>query len=145
MRRKLFPLTALLLVGSAVTLAREKKGNCPPLPPKAMLGPVKAIPPSTQPGASGGQFAGTVVLMVVISDRGYVCDAQVIRGVEKGLDETAVKNARQWRLQPVRTKSGRGVPVLARVDVNYWLKDGKLIPTPGSPVVSQPEAGNKKQ
>jgi TonB family protein len=142
MRRELFPLIALLLLSTSVAVARENKGRCPFTPPKSLLGPVKVTPPTTPP-ASGGQYAGTVVLMVVISDTGYVCDAQVVRGVEKALDKTAVKNARQWHLEPVRTKEGRSVPVVARVDVNYWLKDRKFIPAPGAPVVSRRKLGTR--
>ncbi|PYV28635.1 MAG: hypothetical protein DMG24_01525 [Acidobacteria bacterium] len=143
MRESLFPLIALmLLLSTGVAVARENKGFCPPMPPKPKVVPAVATPPKIVPAADA-QFAGTVTLMVVISDRGYVCDAQIIRGLDKETDAKTVKTVRQWHLRPAR-KDGHNVPVVATVDVNYWRKNGELIQRSG-PATLQTETGSKKE
>lgn len=67
--------------------------------------------------------------MAVISDRGYVCDVQVIRGIDKEIDQKAFKTAREARFQPAK-KDNRPVPVVVRLQVPYWRKDGELIHSP---------------
>lgn len=76
------------------------------------------------------------MLMVVISDKGYVCDAQVIRGLDKETDKNAAGAVRQWHFQPAR-KDGHAVPVVVTVEVNYWRKDGKLLEFPAPPPLTQ--------
>jgi EAL domain-containing protein (putative c-di-GMP-specific phosphodiesterase class I) len=57
------------------------------------------------------------MLMAVISDKGYVCDAQVIRGLDKETDKKASGAVRQWHFQSAR-KNGHAVPVVVTVEVN---------------------------
>jgi TonB family protein len=66
-------------------------------------------------------------VIAVISDRGYVCDAKVIRGLNKETDKQAARAVRQWRFQPARKKDGHPVPVVVAVEANYWRKDGQLV------------------
>ena len=70
--------------------------------------------------------------MAVISDKGYVCDAQVIRGLDKETDKKAVKAVRQWHFEPAQ-KDKRAVPVVITLEVDYWRKDGELIQFPNTP------------
>ena len=133
----------MLLVSTGVVAGRENKGVCPPSPPRPKAKPAKVTPPPRAP-ASDAKFAGTVTLMVVISDRGYVCDAQIIRGVEKWIDEEAVKSVRQWHVQPVR-KDRHNVPVVATVDVNFWLQHGELIHVPATPSPPETQTDSNRQ
>ncbi|HEV2382915.1 MAG TPA: energy transducer TonB [Terriglobia bacterium] len=124
----------VLSFGAGLLTARENKGSCPPTPAKHKAPAV--APPQTAP-EPGEQFAGAVALMLVISDKGYVCDARVLRGIDKEIDEQTLQTVRQWHLQPTR-KDGHNVPVVADMNVNYWCKDGKLIPLPATLPASQP-------
>jgi len=74
--------------------------------------------------------------MAVVSDKGHVCDTQVIRGLDKETDKRAVEAVRQSHLQPVR-RGGKAVPVVITVEVSYWRKDGALVQFPTTPTVTQ--------
>jgi len=75
--------------------------------------------------------------MAVISDRGYVCDAQVMIGLDKETDKKAVQEVRGWHFQPA-PKDGRPVPVVVTLELNYWRrKNGELVSFPASPTPTQ--------
>ncbi len=76
------------------------------------------------------------MLMAVISDKGYVCNAQVIRGLDKETDKKATGAVRQWHFQPAQ-KEGRAVPVVVTVEVHYWRRDGELVQFPAAPTLTQ--------
>jgi hypothetical protein len=65
----------------------ENKGNCPSPPPIS----AKKNPAPTNPTEI------TVSVLVVISDTGYVCSAQVLQGVDKVTDAEAVRTVRAWQ------------------------------------------------
>jgi len=72
-------LIAALAIG---TMCRaEDKGFCPRSPPANIAAPKKASPHES-PSADKKYF-GTVTLLAVISDKGYVCSAHVLRGPSK--------------------------------------------------------------
>jgi TonB family protein len=122
----------MMLVGTAALAAADDKGFCPPTPPKPKVVATQASAPPAAP-TSDATYAGTVLVMAVISDKGYVCDAKVLRGLDKETDKKAARAVRQWRFQPTRTKDGHPVPVVVSVEVNYWRKDGQLVQFPTSP------------
>jgi TonB family protein len=129
-------MVALMMLGSAAALAAaDSKGFCPPTPPKPKVVARKTSVPQTPP-TPDAQYAGTVMLMAVISDKGYVCDAQVIRGLDKATDKKAAGAVRQWHFQPAQ-KDGHAVPVVVTVEVNYWRKNGELVQFPASPTLTQ--------
>lgn len=122
----------MIFVGAAALAVADDKGFCPPAPPKPKVVATQPSAPPTPP-TSDARYAGTVLVMAVISDKGYVCDAKVIRGLDKETDKKATGAVRQWRFQPVRTKDGHPVPVVVSVEVSYWRKDGQLVQFPTSP------------
>jgi TonB family protein len=61
---------------------------------------------------------GTVVLSVVVTERGYPASLRLIRSLGFGLDEEAVHAVRQWRFEP-GTKDGEPVPVQATIEVSF--------------------------
>src|ERR1700674_4780704 len=129
MRSRLFILT--IFIGTGILAAAEGKGVCPPTPPNPRVAATKTATPQTPPSPEA-QYAGAVMLMAVISDTGYVCDAKVIRGLDKDSDKKAAQTVRQWHFQPAR-KDGHAVPVVLTLEVNFWRKDGELIPFPTTP------------
>lgn len=58
-----------------------------------------------------------------ITETGDVGDVEVTRSLDKeyGLDEEAVKAARQWKFEP-GTKDGRAVPVQVTVEMTFALR-----------------------
>ncbi len=76
------------------------------------------------------------MLMAVISDKGYVCDVQVIRKVDKETDKKAATAVRQWYFQSA-LKDEHPVAVVVTVEVNYWRKDGEIVQFPATPTVMQ--------
>jgi beta-N-acetylhexosaminidase len=110
----------------------------PPAPSAATFGAGAAkakepgvVPPSivkqTRPAfsreAKQAGIAGTVVLECVVLPDGTVGDVRVIRSVDKtyGLDDQAVKAAKQWRFRP-GTKDGKPVPVLVTLEMTFTLR-----------------------
>jgi protein TonB len=66
-------------------------------------------------------------MLIVISDTGYVCSAQVIQGLGKQIDAEAVKSIQKWRFHPA-IKDGHPVPVAANIQLNYRLdQNGNII------------------
>jgi TonB family protein len=81
------------------------------------------------------ESSGTIAILAVVSDTGYLCSAEVIRGIDKKSDAAAVKALRDWHFAPAK-KGGRPVPVVVTVEVRFQRdKHGKIVldapkPTP---------------
>jgi hypothetical protein len=125
---------ASLALSISVSFASaEDKGNCPPsprpTPPATKI--AKVNPPPDEPGKT---YVGSVFLLVVVSDKGYVCSSQVVQGVNKELNSRAVTVLHDAHFQP-QMKDGRpAVPVLLTARVDFWRdKDGQLISSPTFP------------
>jgi TonB family protein len=121
----------LIFIGIGNFAAADSKGFCPPTPSKTAAGTPKASAQQTSP-LPDAEYAGSVLMMAVISDKGYVCDAQVIRGLGRETDKKAIATVRQWHFEPAR-KDKRAVPVVITLEVDYWRKDGELIQFPNTP------------
>jgi len=101
------------------------KGFCPPPPPKTQITqPNKDVAkPADCPGKT---FVGSIAFASVISDTGFVCSAQVVRGVDSTTDAEALNAFRKLHFDPAK-KDGHGVPVTAVIDIGFWRgKDGQL-------------------
>jgi protein TonB len=66
---------------------------------------------------------GTVLLQCVVRPDGSVSDIQVIRSLDSvfGLDQEAIKAARQWRFVP-GTRMGQAVPVQITIELTFTLR-----------------------
>ena len=129
MEKVCFFLLLLLLMSPTLLAATNDKGFCPP--PRSISKELRAElnpAPNQTPPEAGAKFAGTVFVLLVISDKGHVCSAQLIQGFDKEADKRAVEAARQWRFNPSK-KDGRPVAVEMRIKVGFWRKtNGELIP-----------------
>jgi hypothetical protein len=126
--KKVFLFLVIVLVLSSVLFAAgEDKGFCPP--PSKISKELRAQPaptPNGPPPEADAKFAG-VSLLIVISNKGYVCSAQVIRGFDKETGARAMQEVRHWRFHP-STKNGNPVTVEMRVEVGFWRKaNGELV------------------
>jgi hypothetical protein len=119
----------VLLLLCSLSLA-ENKGYCPAAP--ANIAPSqKASPPtSTDPDK---KYFGTVTLLAVISDRGYVCSTHILHGLSKELDKKTEAAVKGCHFDPAR-KDGRALPVFVSLNVNYWTtRTGEIVSDPSPP------------
>ena len=126
------------------TLAQVNRAMLPPLPTKGVnTGIGGGVPPPGVFRAGNGvtlprllrdvkpqytadamraQKQGSVLLEVVVDTDGTVGDIIVVRSLDRtdGLDEQAVKAAKQWQFVP-GTRNGVAVPVLVSIELSFTL------------------------
>lgn len=78
------------------------------------------VEPEYSEEARKAKYQGTVVLYVVVDEKGMPRDLKVIRALGLGLDEKAVEAVQQWRFRPGYL-NGKPVPVAATIEVNFRL------------------------
>ncbi len=78
------------------------------------------VEPEYSEEARKAKFQGTVVLSIVIDERGNPTNFKVVRPLGLGLDEKAIEAVQKWRFRP-GMKEGHPVAVLATVEVNFRL------------------------
>jgi len=66
------------------------------------------------------KFQGTVVLTIVVDEKGNPRDLKVFRPLGLGLDQKAIEAVEKWRFKP-GMKDGKPVAVMATVEVNFRL------------------------
>jgi len=120
-------LIAFLLVGSAL-LAQDPPQETQQIiydvsdaksgitAPKAIYAP----DPQYTDRARKKKIRGTVVLSIVITDKGVVRDAKVVTSLDGDLDKQALKAVGGWRFEPA-TKDGKPVAVRVKVEADFKL------------------------
>lgn len=78
------------------------------------------VEPEYSEQARQSKFQGTVLLRVVIDEKGFPRDIGVTRPLGLGLDEKAMEAVRRWRFKPA-TRDGKPVAMEAVVEVNFRL------------------------
>ncbi len=126
---------AMLAYRSALEAARavEHRGE------RALVSPSGRIPirvadtPDVQPPAvtrrvdpqhpivaMQARVSGTVILEVLVDERGNVADARVARSIPL-LDQAALDAVKQWQFRPATLK-GEAVPVIVQIEMNFTLR-----------------------
>jgi TonB family protein len=82
--------------------------------------PIYKVEPEYSEEARKAKFQGTVVLSIIIDERGTPTNFKVVRPLGLGLDEKAIEAVQKWRFRP-GMKEGKAVAVLATVEVNFRL------------------------
>ena len=78
------------------------------------------VEPEYSEEARKAKFQGTVVLYVVVDEKGQPRDLKVVRPLGLGLDQKAIEAVQKWRFKP-GLKDGRPVSVSAQIEVNFRL------------------------
>ena len=78
------------------------------------------VEPEYSEEARKAKFQGTVVLYVVVDEKGQPRELKVVRPLGLGLDEKAIEAVQKWRFKP-GVKDGKPVAVAATVEVNFRL------------------------
>jgi TonB family protein len=134
---------AITLLLRPRTLVRTASTGAGPLP-AGTAGvtsptPIREVKPNYTFDAMREKIQGTVGLECVVGRDGTVVDVRVVRSLDRtfGLDEAAVKAARQWLFRP-GMRNGEPVAVLITIELSFHLKSS---PSPDSEVpLAWPEA-----
>lgn len=78
------------------------------------------VEPEYSEEARKAKFSGTVVLFVIVDEKGNPRDLKVVRPLGLGLDEKAIEAVTRWRFKP-GYKDGKPVAVAATIEVNFRL------------------------
>lgn len=78
------------------------------------------VEPEYSEEARKAKYQGTVVLYVVVDEKGNPRDLRVVRTLGLGLDQKAIEAVQKWRFKP-GMKDGKPVPVAAQIEVNFRL------------------------
>ena len=84
---------------------------------------LREVKPQYTSDAMRAKVQGTVLVECVVRQDGSVGDVQVVRSLDPvfGLDQEAIKAAKQWRFQP-GTRMGEAVPVLITIELTFTLR-----------------------
>jgi len=99
---QLLAQTAPIRLGSGVT------------PPRLL----RKIEPEFSPLARADHIQGTVVVQLVVTEKGRAADIQVISPLGYGLDENAIAAIQKWQFVP-GLKDGAAVGIRATIEVNF--------------------------
>ena len=85
-------------------------------PPK----PLKVAEPGFSEEARREKVSGSVLIGLIVDEKGFLTAVTVVQGIGHGLDEKAVEAVRQYRFQPAVRN---GTPVLLRIhiEVNFQI------------------------
>lgn len=82
---------------------------------------IKKVAPKYTPEAKAAGIQGVVKLDVEIDAEGHAVSVTVVKGVDPGLDRSAVEAVKQWEWAPT-IKDGKPIPVKTDVQVNFSLQ-----------------------
>jgi periplasmic protein TonB len=84
---------------------------------------IRKVQPSYTGDAMRAKIEGRVVLEAVVDERGSVRDVRVVRSLDRqyGLDDQAVRAARQWLFRPARDRANNAVPIVIEFDLTFAL------------------------
>jgi TonB family protein len=80
-----------------------------------------AVDPKFSPQAREKKIGGTVLVNLIVDEKGKPLYVRVIRGIGMGLDENAVEAVKQYKFKPAM-KAGEPVRVSINIEVNFVLK-----------------------
>lgn len=78
------------------------------------------VEPEYSEDARKAKFQGTVILAVVVDEKGLPRDLRIVRPLGLGLDEKAIEAVQKWRFRPGYL-NGKPVSVAATIEVNFRL------------------------
>lgn len=85
--------------------------------------PIREVKPQYTADAMRAKVQGSVWIEAVVTPEGAVGNARITKSLDRvfGLDEEALKAARQWRFVP-GTRFGQPVPVLIVIELTFTLR-----------------------
>jgi TonB family protein len=81
----------------------------------------REVKPSYTPGARHARLEGFVLLDGIVRTDGTVGEVRVVRSLDSGLDQEAIRAFEGWRFK-TGTQNGRPVPVIVTVQIAFKLR-----------------------
>jgi TonB family protein len=85
---------------------------------------ISKVAPEYSKEAHKAKWQGTVVLSLVVDEKGHPQQINVAKSLGMGLDQKAIEAVEKWRFDPGR-KDGMAVAVYATIEVNFRLPPDK--------------------
>jgi TonB family protein len=87
-----------------------------------MAGPkvIQKVDPEYTKEAAAAKIEGTVILSTVIDTNGMPTEINLVKGLDRGLDQKAVECLQQWRFSP-GLRRGEPASVKATVEIQFRL------------------------
>jgi len=82
--------------------------------------PIYRPDPDYSEEARKAKYQGTVILAIVVDEKGNPRDVRVVKPLGLGLDQKAIEAVEKWRFRP-GMKDGHPVKVMAQIEVNFRL------------------------
>jgi protein TonB len=84
---------------------------------------LREVKPNYTSDAMRAKIQGAVLIECVVNTAGEVTEIKILRSLDPtfGLDQEAIKAARQWRFSP-GTRLGAPVPVLVSIELSFTLR-----------------------
>jgi TonB family protein len=111
----------VLIAGQAVRssphcTAKDPAPNCVSLPQ------LLSSPPPTYPEeARKAKIEGSVILVLIVDEKGNPTNLRVINSLGMGLDEKAIEAVTSWKFEPAFGKDGKPVAAKMAVEVSFRL------------------------
>jgi TonB family protein len=117
------PYWARLITGSPIleTITDPETGETVPRASEAQrLTPsaVRRVTPQYPPDLKEYAISGSIVLRVIIDERGKTRVVEIVTPVGFGLDQAAIDAVHQWEYRPAQ-QNGQPVKVYVRVQINF--------------------------
>jgi TonB family protein len=86
--------------------------------------PIVRYEPVYTPDAAAHRIEGEVWVECTVTINGLCSDTRVVRSLDSryGLDDAAVRAARQWRFRPGRRANGEPVPVVVSIAIAFSIR-----------------------
>lgn len=84
---------------------------------------LREVKPNYTSDAMRAKIQGTVLIECVVNTNGEVTDVKILNSLDPtfGLDQEAIKAAKQWRFSP-GTRLGEPVPVVVSIELSFTLR-----------------------
>jgi TonB family protein len=95
---------------------RNPAPNCIPVPHV-----VSSPPPTYSEEARKAKIEGSVIVGLVVDEKGNPTNLRVISGLGMGLNEKAIEAVRGWKFEPALGKDGKPVAAKIFAEVSFHL------------------------
>ena len=114
--------TALAVVGGQVVSYHPHCTEKNPAPDCISVPQVVSSPPPTySEEARKAKLEGTVVLVLIVDEKGNPTKVSVVNGLGMGLNEKAIEAVKGWKFTPAFGRDGKPVAARIAVEVDFHL------------------------
>jgi TonB family protein len=82
---------------------------------------VSSPPPTYSEEARKAKIEGSVILSLIVDEKGNPTNFRVISGLSMGLNEKAIEAVRGWKFEPAFGKDGKPVAAKIAVEVDFHV------------------------